>query len=306
MLMSITGAQLGTAFQLLVSGFIADYWGWPAIFYINGALGAIWTAAYVMLGADSPQTSKMISAEEKIYIQHSLGQVGEQKKLKTPWKDIWTSLPFYAVIIAHCGQNWGFWTLMTEIPSYMKKILGVDIKANGAMSALPYLVMFILGFPFGFVSDYVLKKQWISITVCRKISNTIGIWGPAVTLIGLSYVPAGNIVLAVTLLTVVVGLNAGQYTGYLLVHIDMAPNFAGSMMGITNFFANIISIMAPLMAGLILQDERDPYQWYQVFYLSSGIYFASNLFFIIFATSERQKWNEPITDDEPERTTKAV
>lgn len=35
----------------------------------------------------------------------------------------------------------------------------------------------------------------------------------------------------------------------------MAPNFAGSMMGITNFFANIISIIAPLMAGLLLQDE---------------------------------------------------
>lgn len=35
----------------------------------------------------------------------------------------------------------------------------------------------------------------------------------------------------------------------------MAPNFAGTMMGITNTFANIISIISPLVAGLILQDE---------------------------------------------------
>ncbi|CAB3259124.1 unnamed protein product, partial [Arctia plantaginis] len=213
-------------------------------------------------------------------------------KLKTPWKSIWTSMPFYALMVAHCGQNWGFWTLMTEMPSYMKQILEVDIKANGAMSALPYLAMYVLGFPFGFMSDYALKKKWVSTSGARKISNTIGYWGPAFALIGLSYVPGGNVTLAVVLLTAVVGLNAGQYTGYLLVHIDMAPNFAGTMMGITNTFANIISIISPLVAGLILQDETDPSQWRLVFYVSSAVYFATNLFFIIFGSCERQAWNE--------------
>ncbi|XP_075978185.1 putative inorganic phosphate cotransporter isoform X2 [Anticarsia gemmatalis] len=287
------GSQLGTALQLLASGFIASYWGWPAIFYVNGALGAIWTCVYVVFGADSPEKSRMISAEEKLYIQTSLGQVGEQKKLQTPWKAIFTSLPFFALVIAHCGQNWGFWTLMTEMPSYMKQILGVDIKANGAMSALPYLSMYLLGFPFGFISDYVLKKKWLSTSACRKISNSIGMWGPAVALVGLSYVPAGQVGLAVGLLTIVVGLNAGHYTGFLIVHIDMAPNYAGTMMGITNMFANIISIISPLVAGLILQDEADPNQWRHVFYLSSAIYIAANLFFVIFGSCETQTWNKP-------------
>ncbi|KOB69180.1 Sodium-dependent phosphate transporter [Operophtera brumata] len=158
----------------MVSGFIAEYWGWPAIFYLNGTLGALWTVAYVFLGSPSPQSSKMISDQERSYIQTSLGQVGEQKKLQTPWKAIWTSLPFISLIIAHCGQNWGFWTLMTEMPSYMKQVLGVDIKANGLMSALPYLAMYMLSFPFGFLSDFILKKQWLSITACRKFSNSIG------------------------------------------------------------------------------------------------------------------------------------
>lgn len=293
-----SGAQLGTALQLLISGFIADSWGWPGIFYVNGATGAIWTAVYVIFGADSPQNSKMISSQEKLYIQTSLGQVGEKKKLTTPWKSIWTSLPFIALIITHSGQNWGFWTLMTEIPSYMKQILGVDIKANGVMSALPYLSMYLLGFPFGFISDYVLKKKWLRISTCRKISNSIGIWGPAISLIGLSYVPAGDITLAVTLLIIVVGLNAGHYTGFLIVHIDMAPNFAGTLMGITNCFSNIISIIAPLVAGLILKDESDPEQWRHVFYLSSAIYFASNLFFVIFGTCETQSWNTPKEADD--------
>ncbi|XP_045772829.1 putative inorganic phosphate cotransporter isoform X1 [Maniola jurtina] len=294
------GAQLGTALQLMVSGFIAAAWGWPAIFYANGTLGVIWVVAYVFLGSDSPRTSRMIGEDEKMYIQNSLGHVGTQhKKLPTPWKAIFTSLPFISLIVTHCGQNWGFWTLMTEMPSYMKQVLGVDIKANGVMSALPYLAMYILSFPIGFVSDYTLKRKWVSITASRKLSNSLGQWGPALALIGLSYVPAGHVALAVALLTVVVGLNAGHYTGFMLVHIDMAPNFAGTLMGITNCFANCISIIAPLAAGAMLQDETDPHQWRIVFYVSSAIYFSFNLFFVIFGSCETQTWNEvPDTKDE--------
>lgn len=33
----------------------------------------------------------------------------------------------WALIIVHCGQNWGFWTLMTEMPSYMNAVLKFDM-----------------------------------------------------------------------------------------------------------------------------------------------------------------------------------
>lgn len=72
---------MGTAFQLIVSGFVADYWGWPAIFYVNGGLGAIWVAFYIFLGADSPRNSKIIGVKERLYIQSSLGHVGSPQKV---------------------------------------------------------------------------------------------------------------------------------------------------------------------------------------------------------------------------------
>ncbi|XP_075977973.1 putative inorganic phosphate cotransporter [Anticarsia gemmatalis] len=293
------GAQLGTALQLMSSGFIADYLGWPAIFYVNGILGSVWNVAYMFLGADSPQTSRMISEEERLYIQTSLGHIGGHKKLRTPWKSLWTSLPFISLIIASCGFNWGFWTLMTEIPTYMKQVMGVDIKSNGIISALPYLAMYLMSFPFGFATDYILKKKWLSITACRKWSNSIGHFGPAIALITLALVPV-DIIMAIVLLTVAVGINAGAYTGFLLVHLDMAPNFAATMMGITNSLSSLVSILAPLAAGALIQDETEPLEWRKVFFLSSGVYIACNLFYVIFGSSERQKWNEP--DDVANKT----
>ncbi|KAJ8721797.1 hypothetical protein PYW08_004199 [Mythimna loreyi] len=250
------GSMLGTAIQLIASGYIADYWGWPAIFYVNGCLAAIWVMFYLFLGADSPQKSRYISIEEKLFIQTSLGQTDDQKILKTPWKKLATSIPFVSLVVVHCGHNWGFWTLMTEMPSYMKLVLDVDIKSNGVLSALPYLAMYMFSFPCGFISDYGLKKKWFSLNTCRKVSNSIGEFGPAIALIALCHSPPGDVTLAVGLLTVVVGLNAAHLTGFMLVHIDMAPNFAGIMMGITKFFANFVSIVAPLIAGLILKEQK--------------------------------------------------
>lgn len=42
------------------------------------------------------------------------------------------------------------------------------------MSALPYLAMFLLSFPFGFLTDYLPNKKWLSVTATRKLSNSIG------------------------------------------------------------------------------------------------------------------------------------
>ncbi|XP_063624676.1 putative inorganic phosphate cotransporter [Cydia splendana] len=222
-----------------------------------------------------------------------------------PWLSLLTSMPFISLIIVHCCQHWGFWTLMTEIPSYMSQVLGVNIKANGVLSATPYIVMYILSFPVGFISDYALAKGWVSITAARKISNSIGFIGPAIALIGLAYVPAGNITLAVGILSVVVGLNAGHFTGFMLGHLDMAPNFAGTMLGITNAIANIISIIAPLAAGAIIKDESDAAEWRKVFYLSSFIYIFGNTIYLIFGTSIRQSWNEPKTEKNIDNVTDA-
>ncbi|XP_068633394.1 putative inorganic phosphate cotransporter isoform X2 [Battus philenor] len=293
------GSQLGVALQLISSGFIASAWGWRAIFYTNGVLGALWTAAFVFFGSASPEQSKLMSRQELVYIQTSLGRAGEQKKHKTPWLKIVTCFPFWAAVVAHCGQNWGFFTLMTEMPTYMAKVLGLDLKQNGTLSSLPYLAHYLLSFPMGAMTDLLIRRKWLSVTNTRKLSNSIGLWGPALALIGLSYAPEGNMTIAVVMLTLSVGVNAGHFTGYLLVLSDLAPHFSSSLMAISNFFANIVSIIAPLVCGVIIQDESDPAEWRKVFFLAAGIYFCTNLCFVLFTTAKKQSWNDP-EESEPQ------
>ena len=55
------------------------------------------------------------------YAQHS--------SMKVPWKSIATSVPVWAVTIAHFTNNWGYYTLLTCLPTYLKNILHFDMKS---------------------------------------------------------------------------------------------------------------------------------------------------------------------------------
>ena len=54
---------------------------------------------------------------------------------------------------------------------------------------------------------------------------------------------------AVVLMTIAVTCIGGMYSGFLANHIDIAPNFAGSLVAITNFVATIPGFVVPVFVG---------------------------------------------------------
>ena len=47
----------------------------------------------------------------------------EEESMSVPWKSIMTSKAVWAIIVAHFAENWGFYTLLTGMPTFMKVIL---------------------------------------------------------------------------------------------------------------------------------------------------------------------------------------
>ncbi|RZF42645.1 hypothetical protein LSTR_LSTR001440 [Laodelphax striatellus] len=289
-----SGSQLGTVITLFAAGFLAaSGGGWPSIFYVTGGVAVGCALIWLVAGSDSPAEHKSISPQEKHYIESSLVHSSSNSKaMKVPWKSIATSGPVWAVLITHLAQNWGFWTLLTLMPTYINSVLGFNIKSNGKLSSLPYLGNFILTLSFSWLGDVIYQRRILSTSTARKMWNSIGLWGAAFALVILGAADH-SVTSAVTLLTLAVALNSGTFIGFLVNHLDLAPNFAGVLMGITNGISNITSILGPIIAGIILTDETDVNEWKVVFYLSAGIFFFGNSIFVIFGTAEVQKWNTP-------------
>lgn len=122
-----SGTQAGSVVMLAISGVLASSpMGWPSIFYFSGGATLIWTIFWVIFGSSSPDICSRISIEEKKFIESIPGSSHGQ--LKTPWLRILKSTPVTALILVHAAQCWGFWSLLTETPSYLVQIFEFNIK----------------------------------------------------------------------------------------------------------------------------------------------------------------------------------
>ncbi|XP_042238110.1 sialin-like isoform X2 [Homarus americanus] len=289
------GAQFGTVISLPISGLLCQssfLGGWPAVFYVFGVCGLLWFIVWMLLVHNTPESHPRISLDEKIYIQTTLNQSPSNTKvLPIPWRHICTSMPFWAVFVAHIAQNWGFYTLLTELPTYMKNILHFDLAHSGFISALPYLVMWLFSIAAGQVADHLRARGILSTTATRKIFNSIGIYGPMICLVLVGYAGCHKDA-AIALLCGAVGLNGATLSGYINSHLDIAPNFAGTLMGITNTAATIPGFLAPQLVGYLITGKETVGQWKLVFWIAGIIYFIGNTFYIIFISGEQQSWND--------------
>ncbi|CAL7933695.1 unnamed protein product [Xylocopa violacea] len=289
------GGWIGNVICLLSSGLLsASSLGWPSCFYIWGGITIASSVLFFFVGKESPSEHPNIPQDEKEYIETSLGIMETEEKLPTPWIKILTSLPMWALLVTQSAQNWGFWMLLTKTPAYIAAVFRFDIKQNGMLTSLPYLTAWLLSFPVSYVSDLLIKRKILTLQASRKLCNTIGQWIPAAALIGLGYVSKDQPSIAVALLVIAVSSNIAIYCGHNVNHMDLSPNFAGPLMGITNTAANVCSILAPLTASVIVKDSTSVEQWRNIFILSAIIYFLGNLTFVIFGTSTIQTWNDPV------------
>ena len=120
--------------------------------------------------------------------------------------------------------------------------------------------------------------------------QSIGQLIPALGLIGLSFVGCQPI-WAIVCLIVSVGFNGASYSGFEVNQIELSPNYAGTLMGIGNMFANMCGFIAPYVAGVIVNDNQTLEGWRNVFLISSGVYILCNAIFALFGSTKVEEWN---------------
>ncbi|XP_073956767.1 putative inorganic phosphate cotransporter [Choristoneura fumiferana] len=294
------GSNFGTVISLPISGWLCtlDFaGGWPLCFYLFGGLGVVWFVAWMFLVYDAPQSHPRICPKEIEYITHCIGPQEEKRGMAIPWCKFLTCVPLWAILIAQCGQSWLFYTQLTELPTYMNNILHFDIVSNARLSAIPYFTSWVAGIIICIFADWVLAKGWISRLNSMKLWNTVAAFIPAFGLLGIAWAGCDRTAVML-LLSITSAFGGAVYAGNQMNHIDLSPQFAGTMYGITNAASNICGFMAPYVIGhIISSDQQTLGQWREVFYLAAAIDLGANLFYLFFASTDEQDWSLSESDD---------
>ncbi|CAB4053966.1 SLC17A5 [Lepeophtheirus salmonis] len=218
-----TGANFGTIISLPISGLLSNSFGWPWAFYSFGIIGIIWFIFWALFTSNSPETHYKISPSEVIYLASSSSHSN-------------------AIIIAHFGQNWGNYTFLTELPTYLSSIQHFSLDKNGFLSALPFLLMWIMAINFGSISDYLIVNNKLSVGATRKLMNSIGTY-------------------AICCMCLSVGLSGAGFSGYQVNMLDLSSNYAGTLMGISNSIGNTCGFLVTTTVGLIINNNPTLSAW---------------------------------------------
>ncbi|XP_014285185.1 putative inorganic phosphate cotransporter [Halyomorpha halys] len=287
------GSVFGTFVSMISSGFLAETFGWPSIFFSSGIFGFVVGGALLYFGKCSPSDHKGISKEEQEFMRNSSVRIGTMRKLPVPWKKILTSVPVIMLTITHWCNSWGYWTITSLTPTYMNGVLHFDVESDGFLSALSPLTSLLLSFLFTLIS---MKTKNLMPPLYEKFMwNSIGMYGCSFALIVLAYTQDTTI--AIALITVGSGVGIASNFGFTTNHIDLSPNFAGILFSFTNSIANFASIFGPLISTYLVKDISDLYAWRIVFLLAAAILALGNTCFLFWGTTKTQEWNEAETKE---------
>ncbi|XP_046675864.1 vesicular glutamate transporter 2-like isoform X1 [Homalodisca vitripennis] len=285
------GSALGTVLGLQMSGLIGDVLGWASIFYITGAAGLVWSAVWFLVVKNCPDDDPHISVEELTYIKNSLGNshhdLNKPEKITHPWGKIVTSLPLWAVTIANFSIVWGHYTTLTLLPMFMKDVFHYQLAKAGFITSVPYVVMGITMQFSGSIGDWLANKNIMSTTMVRKVlvCGPCLVQAACLSLVGhLTSIQSVLICLMLDL-----GMESFTLTAAFVNCLELAPQHASIVYGLSNTFVTIAGCLTPLISGFIVTDHSED-QWQIVFYIAAGVVLAGALFYGTFGYGEKLPW----------------
>lgn len=279
---SMAGFHLGNVVGLLLTPIVMSSIGLSGPFVLFSSLGLLWLSTWECNMTNDPRESSLVSKSELRLIQ--AGKTVPPTKHSSqppPLRLLLSKLPTWAIIVANVTNNWGYFVLLSWMPVYFKTVFDVNLKQAAWFSAVPWGMMAVSGYVAGAASDYLIKAGY-SVTLVRKIMQSIGFIGPGLSLLCLNY--AKTPVIASIFITTALSLSSFSQAGFLLNIQDIAPRYAGFLHGIANSLGTLAAIISTIGTGYFVQWLGS----FQAFLtVTACLYFVTTIFWNLYATGER-------------------
>ncbi|KAL4227503.1 hypothetical protein ACF0H5_012947 [Mactra antiquata] len=259
--------------------------------YLYGGIGIVWSLIWLTCFHDSPADCRSLSEKEKqIFIdEDQYYRINTTVQLaEIPWRKIFTSLPLSAIFVASVNRNWIFAILVTQLPQYFRDEYHMNSFSDGLWTGIPHVLMTMVLIPVGLVVNTLLHRRVVSTTVARKTVETIGFGTEGACMLALGILQPHSRYVAVTLICVGVGMSGFAISGYQVNCLDLAPRYTSVLTGIIRMGTVGAVISQNLTAELI----QYPGGWNKVFIVAGGLHLFGVVYYLIFASGERQPWAE--------------
>lgn len=300
--LTTSGMYLGSALAMQVLPSIATRFGPSTVLRLVGFAGfswvILWRATMLKVRKSSKKHVFAIPIVNKSSLSSSNGKETSMSPFKlgkrasgspgTPWRQMVTHPAVWSIVINNFTFHYAFYVIMNWLPTYFEKVLSIQLSNLGLLKGVPYITMFLASNAGGWAGDYLIQVGRRSVAGGRKAVNTAGFCMAAIALMlmpGARGVGTGVLFTAMAL-----GACGFARGGFSVNHMDIAPKYAGVVMGVSNTAGTLAGVVGVAVTGRILESAGGAVQakgWYQALFLAAAQCMGGAIVFLLFGRGER-------------------
>ena len=252
--LGLIGVPLGALITApIVSGFLTIA-SWRLLFVILGILGLVWVIIWAKVFTDYPEDNKKVSEEELNDIRSTNESLNVEKTVETEdssekWYHFFKSPTLVGNMIGYFGFQYVNFLILTWTPKYLQDEYHFEIHSLWYLGMIPWIGACFTAYFGGQMSDWLRKKTG-NLRIARSYFAIAGMICAAICFL---IIPFTHSIVSVMIL-MMIG-NAFIFLPnavYWSVIIDTAPNKTGTYGGITHFFVNTATVIAPTLTGILV------------------------------------------------------
>jgi MFS family permease len=248
-----SGASFGPAIAGLLMASLIGAIGWRTTFFVCGAIGFVWLAAWLRWFRLPEQVSWLDTTERQMLLAERDAEIGDFTNRVAPISigRLLAQSSMWGLMISQGCATYANYLFLTWLPNYLQVAKGLTVFKSGTLMALPYLGAAVFAIILGRVSDIMLSPTAVR-EGRRRLMIVIAMLSSSVIL----FIPLLGSVYAILLLIMIslAGVSTSIALNIALVSDLMrSPSNIGRATGILIFGGNIFGLLAPIVTGYVIE-----------------------------------------------------
>jgi MFS transporter, ACS family, glucarate transporter len=254
--------------------------GWRASFWIFGSLGLFWSVAWWRWFRDDPAQHPAVNGEELKLIRQDRPKLNSDNKSHTIALRRLLSANLLYVCLTYFAFGYGLYFYLTWMPTYFREARGFSASAASYLSSIVLMAgagASILG---GLWTDHWSKKYGLKAGRCGVASTSLVLSGMVLATAAL----VGSPIVAALMIALAAGIADLSITPAWAVCHDIGGEYAGTVTGCMNTFANLGGAIAPIAMGYAVGAWSS---WSIPIVITALIYIGGGLIALLIDPNER-------------------
>jgi MFS family permease len=246
------GAHLAGGVTPALVSVLLPLLGWRGVFVAFGLLGFVWAAYWRRWYRDDPAQHPSVSPEE-VKLIHS----GRLQEASHSGRSLWRMLPTNSNLIFLCityfANGYGFYFLITWLPTYLEQQRGFSKAGLSLFAGLPLLVS-VLGDLFGGITtDYLVKR--FGLRFGRVSVGAFAYFIAAIAILASAF--TANAVAAAALIAAAAAASMFTLAASWACCIDIGGKHSGVVSAAMNTSGQVGGILSPIVLAYLVEWFAD-------------------------------------------------